>query len=141
MRMLVLVAAVFATLASATPQQGHVYRPQPVPVQAGPDAIYAAAARVFAEHGWAIRDRDPVAGFVVSKWMNAGYVGKEGIVHAWRVMVEPAGFRLEIDCAELTRAGAYPCDNERHDDWIGVAPRLSAEIQAEAQRLAASAAQ
>jgi hypothetical protein len=139
MRAFILAVAVIVSIASATPQQGRAYRPQVVAVRATPEDVYAAAARIFAEHGWAIRDRDPVAGFVVSNWMNAGYIGKEGIVHAWRVMVDPAGFRLEIDCMEVSRGGGrYPCADERHDDWINVAPRLSGEIEAEAQRLAAA---
>lgn len=139
MRVLVLAVAVLLSLASATPQQGRIYTPQVVAVRAAPEDVYAAAARVFTDHGWGIRDRDPSAGFVVTTWMNAGYIGKEGVVHAWRVMVEPTGFRLMIDCMEVSRAGRrYPCDGERHDDWINAAPHLTAEIEAEAQRLGAA---
>jgi hypothetical protein len=135
MRVLVLCLAAFlaACGASRVPFTSYAPGPAVAPSSVGDAELYQAARTVFAAHGLALAEDDG-ASVVASKPRPVG----SKTLHAWRATVIDGSLQLDIDCFVETRAGREVCEGtQRARPWQEQAPRLRADIFAEAERLAA----
>jgi hypothetical protein len=147
-RVVVLVAAVFSSMASASGKDS--YRPELVASPPGvtDEDLYVAAIRVFADLGYGLQLTDEKAGLVVSGWMlvdTSDWEPDESphsrqrweVHHAWRAIVAEGTFRMAIDCQRVDGHGAFPCrGDERFTSFVETEAAMRRVIFEEAIRRA-----
>jgi hypothetical protein len=124
MRLVVLAAAAFASLASASTTS---FSPRSVSAPAGveSDDLYAATVTVFTSEGYRLSRADEDAGVVATELSG----DDAGARYGWRAVIEGRRLSLAIDCLACE-------DDTRPASWVADEPRLRHAIFAEAERRA-----
>lgn len=130
-KLAILALTVLANCVSWEPYHG-----REIPANQDPDALYAAAVRVFLRKGWGFQNRDPVARALETDWIR--YEG-DGRVHlSHRILIRQNRFEIFTNCWNGDPGNALnkKCDPDERPEGTGaVEDRLVAAIMAEAKDL------
>jgi hypothetical protein len=133
MRAFIFCLALAACSTGRVPFTSYSAGPAVAPPSVSDTALIEATRTVFEGHGLELA-QDDGSGVIVSAPQRVN--GRT--LHAWRAVVREGSLQLEIDCFVETSAGRQACEGTaRAQPWQEKAPKLRADIFAEAERLAA----